>query len=348
MPSVPPDSEFAPDTALSPELVQDMARIFRQLGVLSFRSSVVESHSMSFQATWSISDSGQIGDSERPADSVFPGAASVVSALADAGPDETVAHKLSPRRWGFAWHFDGPHVVVAEAHFREPRDTLGAADTALVRLVCGIGIRTAQSEAPGTALSSLSMAWPKTERRARPKQVVWPQLFFTLCTVLLTAWLAMAALPRELEAGGDRRAELARLHAMADKTMVHGLSIALASGDYGDVQTALSSFHALGYFSSALVTNAKTRIVSLAGEPHGLRIGDPIPADAVRKAQALDLRMGSERLGQLLVTTVGPATEDGKQSGVLRLLATLAFVAATASAGLIVWRLARQRARPRK
>lgn len=317
--------------------------MFRQLGVQIFRSTVVDSRSMTFQTTWSISDSGEV--SERPANSVFPGAASVVNQLADASPDETLAHKLSPRRWGFAWRLDGPHMVVAEAQFRDPRDTLGAADTALVRLVYNLGLRTVQSQAPGTALSSLSMAWPKIERRARAKQVVWPQLLLILCTVVLAAWLAMAALPRELEVSTGRQDELARLGAMADKTMVHGLSKALASGDYGEVQTALSSFRELGYFSSALVTNARKRIVSLAGEPHGLRIGDPMSVDAAGKTQAFDLSIGSERLGQLLIVAARPVAGETKPSDALRLLGALTFIAATASAALMLWRLARQRSR---
>ena len=344
----PPDSEFALDAALSPALLQDVARIFRQLGVQSFRASVVDSESMSFQAAWSISDSGEFHDSDRPADSTFPGAASVLAQLANTGLDQTAVQKLSPSRWRLAWRFDGPHVLVADAHFRDRREALGEIDTALVRLVCGIGIRAAQSEAPVAALSSLSMAWPKTERRARPKQLAtsWLGLCLMLGAVLLTGWLAISAVPEQLEADQARQTELAQLHAMTDKTMVQGLSTALASGDYGEVQTVLTWFSGLGYFSSAVVTNGNQRIVSLAGKPDGLRIGDPLPAELARRAQVFDLRVGSERLGQLLLAPARPVVPAGVPGAALRLLATLAFVASCATAEVVLWR--QRRARPRR
>ena len=338
-----PDSEFAPNAALSPALLQDVARIFRQLGVQSFRASVVDSESMSFQAAWSISDSGEFHDSDRPVDSTFPGAASVLAQLANTGLDQTAVQKLSPSRWRLAWRFDGPHVLVADAHFRDRRATLSEVDTALVRLVCGIGIRAAQTEAPVAALSSLSMAWPKAERRVRSKQASsWLGLSLLLGAVLLTGWLAFAAVPEELQANGVRQTELAQLRAMADKTMVQGLSAALASGDYGEVQTVLTSFNGLGYFSSAVVTNGNQRIVSLAGKPDGLRIGDPLPPRVARAARTFDLSVGSERLGQLLVAPVRPVAPAEAPAVGLRLLVTLAFVASAATAVLMLWRQRRR------
>ena len=128
---------------LSVTLSQDIARSFRQLGVASFRASVVNVDSMTFQAAWTISEAGEVTDNQvdRPLDSSFPAATAAINLLAHASDDETLLHKLSPRRWGIAWRLDDPNVVLAEAQFHERRDAISESDKTLLRLVCSAAMR---------------------------------------------------------------------------------------------------------------------------------------------------------------------------------------------------------------
>ena len=71
----------------------------------------------SLGAAWTISEQGEVTDNQvdRPLDSSFPAATAAINLLAHATDDETLLHKLSPRRWGIAWRLDDPNVVLAEA-----------------------------------------------------------------------------------------------------------------------------------------------------------------------------------------------------------------------------------------
>ena len=132
------DSTSVASTPLPVTLSQDIARSFRQLGVVSFRASVVNVDSMTFQAAWTISEAGEVTDNQvdRPIDSSFPAATAAINLLAHASDDETLLHKLSPRRWGIAWRLDDPNVVLAEAQFLDRRDAISESDKTLLRLVC--------------------------------------------------------------------------------------------------------------------------------------------------------------------------------------------------------------------
>jgi hypothetical protein len=332
--------------ALAPALLQDMARTFREFGVQSFRASVVDIDSMAFQATWTITDNGEVteGGAGRPLDSLFPGAASTIAMLAQTPDDETLVQKLSPRRWGFAWYLEDPNVIIAEAHFRDRRDEVTELDTALVRLVCGAALRAGAMASPADATGQLRQAqeWPQTERRSgaqAPGSAPGLSVGLIAASAVLAGVLGLVALPQMRSGAAEQQVQLERLHAMVDKTMVRNLSTAMATGDYGEVQAGLSSFASLGYFEGAVVTNARQRIVALAGPPERLRIGDPVPADVQRRAQALELAMGSERLGQLLVVPVPPrGVAAGQQSGLWQGMALAALGASLAALLLLTLR----------
>ena len=67
------DALHAPPAETS-ALTADMARMFRHLGVVSFRASVVDIDSMAFHNGWTISANGEVSDSafDQPVDSAFP------------------------------------------------------------------------------------------------------------------------------------------------------------------------------------------------------------------------------------------------------------------------------------
>ena len=87
--------------------------------------------------------------------------------------------------------------------------------------------------------------------------------------------------------------------------------------------------------------------MALSGRTDQLRIGDPVPEDTQRSAQAIDLALGAERLGQLLI--VPAPTTLQPPSPLPSWLPPLAWAtAATALAALGAALLSLRRAKPAK
>jgi hypothetical protein len=358
--------------SLSPALRQDMARMFRQLGVQQLRASVADTTSLASQITWSLSDMGQLSvpASERNLDSVFPGASATIANLGATPSDNTLAQKLSPRLWGYAWRVDAQHAIVAEVQHREKRDNVTETDIALVRLVCSSVIRAGQPAPqahtqPG-ALGGLgvigglppmggvgahTLVWPAVERRAyvASPRATWTALALSCLGALVAAWLALSAVPKTRQAADAQQEQFERVRKATDGTLVGGLSQALATADYGEVQTALTAYANLGYFDSAVVANAKGKVVAMAGPVPLQRIGDPVNGAYVGTARALTLAPGPEGIGKVLLAEPKAASFQAVPTRALSIAAWIAFAIASglaALAGLSAFR--HWRLRPRK
>lgn len=336
------------DLPLPSTLAQDIARSFRELGIGAFRASIINIDSLAFQAAWTISEEGEVADSpvDQPLDGSFPAATEAVNQLAEAPEDQTLLHRLSPRRWGLAWRLDDQRVVLAEVQFHARRDGVSEADKALLRLVCGAAMQAQGATAPLDVARPDSPAWPRagTDRHAPTPWLAWAGLGLMVIGALLAAWLALVALPELRRSTAEREAQRTQLRTLADKTLVRGVATALATGDYGDVQSALGSFAALGYFDGAAVVNPRQRVVALSGATDPLRIGDEVPSRVQASAQVIELVLGAERLGQLLILPTPPAPAAG---GLPRHLESLLVGAALAgAAGALVSLLAWRRRRP--
>ncbi len=159
-----------------------------------------------------------------------------------------------------------------------------------------------------------AVAWPQIKSPATKHPPLLSALGMTLgiiCT-LLSLWVSTVAVPETM---ASYQAEAQRRRTMSDQTMIRDLSMAMASGDYGDVQTALSSFASLGYFESALVSNTRKRVVAQAGLDTGIRIGDETPPDVKKFARTIDLMLANESQGQLLLLHEG--NNEEQQSGLV-------------------------------
>jgi hypothetical protein len=360
--------------SLSPALRQDMARMFRQLGVQQLRASVADTTSMASQVTWSLSDVGQLSvpASERNLDSVFPGASSTIAGLDAVASDNTTVQKLSPRLWGFAWRVDAKHAIVAEVQYRERRDSVSETDIALVRLVCSAVIRAGQPApaphaghaahaayaahpahgplGPMGGVGAHALVWPAVERRAyvASPRATWTALALSTLAALITAWLAFSAVPKTRLAAQAQQEQFERVRKATDATLVGSLSQAMATGDYGEVQATLSSFASLGYFDNALVANAKGKVVALAGPVPRQRIGDPINGAYAGSARALGLAAGPEGPGQVLLVEPKAASFQAVPTQPLSMAAQLGFATALGLAALAAWSAFRHwRQRPR-
>jgi hypothetical protein len=328
---------------LAPVLSRDVALMFARLGVQSLRASVVDLESAAYQSQWSIIE--QSDTSADPADRrpgvAFPGAAAMVAQVSQVPSEQTVVKKLSPRLWAFAWRIDERRGAIASVRYREPRETHSDADTAFIRLTCDYGIHDGLLGTPHAVRDEL--VWPAVERRRGAHgPASWLSLLLVAASALLALWLSLAVVPGIHDDAAALREQAARLHAMADATMVSKLSAVLATGDYGDVQTLLSSFDSLGYFQGAAVINARQRVVATAGAIGDVRIGEAAPPAFTESARANDLAQGLQRYGQLLTVGGSAVTAPGGGgSGLLavRIGVALAGLSAAIAAVLLVLRL---------
>ena len=331
---------------MAPVLLRDLTVMLAQLGIESIRTSLVDLASMGYRPAWSITTCGEFTDNlgTQEGDSPLPWADSLVAQLDDLQPEHTLVVKLSPRYWGFAWRSDNRQAGVAAVLYRDAHREHDDAHNALVRLVCDIGIRAHEQAELSTARPQA--VWPMIERRrnaqARSASKLKRLLAIAGSAVLLTSTLTVAAMT--FERAATLQAEGTRLQLLAEGTMTQALSAALATGDYGEVQAALSTFSSLGYFKGAVVTNARQRVISTAGEVGDARIGDSLRPSVSALAKTHELEQGSVRHGRLLILS---AEADGAPDrGPLLVLLAAAMAGCTAvgaAAVLFVLRYRRHR-----
>lgn len=335
-----------PDDMVPVALLSDTAHMFRQLGVESIRASVANLATMALHPTWTISDLGETNDDSpgRPMDSSFPGSADIVTQLTTASTNETVLHRLSPRLWLCAWRLDHSHAVIVEARYREARDTFDEHQQTLMRLVCNTGIRARLMNATPLQADEPMLAWPSVERRQRsgPTRGHLAALALVAAGALVSLWLALVALPEAQDKLLTQQADVNRLHGIVDNAMLGSLATAMATGDYGEVQTALSSFESLGCVQRAVVTNVRQLNVAQVGPSGGLAIGRAVPADLIKSARKLDLAIGAQHFGQLLLLKEPRIEGMELRFDILRLAAGFAFLASALAAAVMAirWRKA--------
>lgn len=326
----------APTPAPAAHIPQLLTALLGQVGIESIRAAVVDLASMDTQASWSFAahkDEHHETVDAAP-DSAFIAARDAGTSLRDAPPEFTMVRKLSPRLWSFAWRAGAERMVIAEARYRDRRDALEATDAALVRLILLSFSQPGASDEGESASVLAELEWPAVDRRRGRS---WRSRFRShrLALVLLGAsallalWLGVWALPAASGQIAEQQAEAERLQTMADNTVTQQLAAALATGDYGDLQSQLSGFHGLGYFPRAVVLNARQRVVASVGMAGEAVIGAAAPAALSRAAKSMPLRRGSDQVGQLL--TVGKAAEPPRHS--LWALWALALASAVTALG---------------
>lgn len=334
-------------TGLAPLLARDMALMFGQLGVASVRASVVDMESMAFQSAWSVTEKGEVGEDflGKGLDSTFPAAMATIAQMGVAPPEQTVVRKLNPRHWAFAWRIDERLVAVAEARYRDQRDMMSPTDTALVRLICDTGIRARQTDGDSprprhlpasAARDHPHLQWPEVDRRQEPQVSLSTRagVLLMALSALLALWLTVFVAPRARDEALTLQTEVQRLQVMGSKSMNSTLAASLATGDYGELQATLANFGALGYFETAVITNARQRVVAVVGSVPDVRIGDGVPPALAKSTEAQDLSLGNERYGQLLMSGATlPKTVTGASRWVL---ITAALVGASALCGVLL------------
>ena len=153
------------------------------------------------------------------------------------------------------------------------------------------------------------------------------------------AWMHWDVAPRVVQAGNVLRAEIMRTQSVADALVSNGIAHGLAGGDYGEVQETLAQHQSAGYLTRAAVINASGKIVAVVGSLEGLQIGEAAPSGLLAAGRPINLSLGSQSLGQLLILAAPPATADSlnKEVAGLRVASILVAALAVLSAGAVVW-----------
>lgn len=353
-------------------LADDIAVLFGVLGVQAMRASLVDLGLMRCTHAWHITEVGAMVEDtgETDPDRSLPTAMATIVKLSPAGPEQTQIRRLDSHSWAFAWLAEDRQVAVVEARYRNVRGDHGDADVALVRQVCDASVRaTLAAASSATPDVDLRLAKPIVEMARQDSRSKGAALRARAFDALPTAprarspgtssWLAapqrvvLAVLALGLVVAGilfaqqqyamSLRAESAQLQAKADATMKQMVGKALAEGDYGEVQAELASFAALKYFESALVANARGRVIAATGPIQGIRMGDPLATDVAGSAHVIELNDNSERSGQLLIW--GPVAQNAPGFGEASLVTKamlIVFGAAVAAALLLLLRRQRR------
>lgn len=329
----------------------EFAPLWRHLGIESCRVSQVELASMVLEGARWMTEGGEVSGSggEHNLESTFPGAAARVAQLGAREIGEVVSHRLSPRRWVFAWRLPrGSSCLVAEVRYRDGRTTPSEFDAAVIRLICQ---RWFEVDSAAALLDSEipQPGWPIIERRASqplPRSVLGG-LVLIAATVLLAAWVAVfggGAAERHRQA---LQQEAGRLASLAQQTVASALGSAIAQGDYGEVQSALEMYAGLGHFTSAAVVNPRDQVVAAVAPPPELRVGVELPSALARDAQAVPLQADGTVAGRLLV--LGPRGDalaaNGSGLTAVRLAGAAIVPCALGAAALVLmhWRGRRRR-----
>jgi hypothetical protein len=333
--------------------VRDLAETLRSLGIESVRFALVELASGHSEAIWTIDERGAVAKQRAPdrLDTFFPLANAMVSELERMEAWGTAIHRRSPHRRVYAWRVDETGGILAQIHSAAGRSAAAEMDSAIVQLICEIALRAGHAARIADAPEASGPVWPQVDRRApaRLPATVLAALLLVGVATLFSAWTAFAPALKAREDSARARQEVARLQAMAERTMVRDLSNLLAGGDYGEVQEALSSYAELGYFDGAVIINARRQVVSSAGNVADLPIGGPVPDSFARSARVSELKVGAQRYGELHALRRAASAEpapDPASAGALvfaRIVMFAALITAAVLLAMTLWRRAPRR-----
>ncbi|MFN0164162.1 MAG: hypothetical protein ACKVQQ_23240 [Burkholderiales bacterium] len=152
-------------------------------------------------------------------------------------------------------------------------------------------------------------------------------------------WMHYSVAARVLAAGDALRAEIVGNQSVSDALVTLGLVQGLAGGDYGEVQEMLTRYQGTGYLTNAVVINASGKGVAIVGGVEGLQVGDTVTPQMLASGKLIDLTLGAQKLGQLLVFAkqkTGPDTLNKEVAG-MRIATILVALLALISAGAVIW-----------
>ena len=323
MSAMTPVSIMTPTRRATDLLGGDFETFFNPFESRKLRTTLIDLNSLECRASWSVANCVVVAEdrSERGWNTASPGFAKIVERLSQAAIGEVSVKQVGLQRCLYFWRIEPELLVVAEV---SSLGRLPASDVepALVKEICSAAMRVKTTafwaREVATAVSS------NVDVRSRSARSLWVKAGWAGVVSLL----ACAALGAWLFA--KTTLEILHVRTLMDAAVLRSLSLVLAKSDYGEVQEMLSTYGDSGYFSKAAVSNARQRVIAIAGNWSNVQIGEPVPDQIARAAEIFDLRLGSESLGQLLIPQ--PRTTPPKlvRSGLHSLRAASAWLSGLA------------------
>ena len=326
----PPRTE---DSASAPEgepslLGGDFETFFNPFESRKVRAAVIDLQSRECKESWSIADRAIVAEdrSERGWNTASPGFAKVVEHLSETAIGEVSVKQVGLQRCLYFWRIEPERIIVAEVSSLG-RLPVSDVEPALVKEICSAAMKvhqTAALRAREAASTGSSTGSPGVDVPPRSAHLLWVRAGWA-CAVSL---LVCAAFSGWLFA--KTSLEILHVRTLMDVAVLRSLSLALAKSDYAEVQEMLSTYGDSGYFSQAAVSNAKQRVIATAGNWSNVQIGEPVPDQIARAAEAFDLRIGTESFGQLLIPQPRTTPPRLVRSGLHSLRAASAWLSSLA------------------
>ena len=302
----------------------DFETFFNPFESRKVRGALIDLQSLACKVSWSIADSAVVAEdrSERGWNTASPSFGRMVEHLSQTAIGQVSVKQVGLHRCLYFWRVRPGMIIVAEV---SGLGRLPASDVepALVKEICSAAMKVRETAAL-RGREAARIASSNAHAQSLSARRVWVRAGWA-CVVSL---LACAAFGGWLFAKSSL--DILHVRTLMDAAVLRSLSLALAKSDYGEVQEMLSTYGDSGYFSQAAVSNAKQRVIAIAGNWPNVQIGGPVPDQIARAAETFDLRLGSESLGQLLIPE--PRTTPSKlaRSGLHSLRAASAWLSSVA------------------
>jgi hypothetical protein len=302
----------------------DFETFFNPFESRKVRGALIDVQSLECKVSWSIADSAVVAEdrSERGWNTASPSFGRMVEHLSQTAIGQVSVKQVGLHRCLYFWLIRPGMIVVAEV---SGIGRLPASDVepALVKEICSAAM-TVRETAALRGREAARIASSNAHVRSRNVRRVWVK----------AGWASVVSLLACAVFGGwlfaKTSLDILHVRTLMDAAVLRSLSLALAKSDYGEVQEMLSTYGDSGYFTQAAVSNAKLRVIAIAGTWPSVQIGEPIPDQIARASEAFDLRLGPESLGQLLIPQPRTTAPRLVKSGLHSLRAASAWLSGLA------------------
>jgi hypothetical protein len=302
----------------------DFETFFNPFGSRKVRGALIDLQSLQCKVSWSIADSAAVGEdrSERGWNTASPSFGRMVEHLSQTAVGQVSVKQVGLHRCLYFWRVRPGMIVVAEVSGLEQ---LPATDVepAVVKEICSAAMKVRETAAL-RGREAARIASLNADARSRNARQIW----------LKAGWASVVSLLACAAFGGwlfaQTSLDILHVRTLMDAAVLRSLSLALAKSDYGEVQEMLSTYGDSGYFSQAAVSNAKQRVIAIAGKWPDVQIGEALPDQIARTAETFDLRLGPENFGQLLIPQPRTTPPRLVRSGLHSLRAASAWLSSLA------------------
>ncbi len=285
-------------------LNNDLIRAAQDRGIESINAAIVSTKTSTNRPVW-LSLTGTNNNylqADALVNNAIHAAVEALRNLPEADAKLTLVQRLGPYRWLLAWRAGGERALIAEARYREITQQIAPADATLIRLICDASAGVPSVAENAIDFSSLNDSGEKKppDLKSRLSNTDSRRLstILMLCAAAVAIWLSLFEIKKAEFEVSRLHAQVAEQKRQTELAVTQIAATALATGDYGELQDALSSLSTRGYTDSISVTNTASRVVAFANAKTGVRVGDVISPSAAH--QIVDVAFRDKVLGKIV------------------------------------------------